>query len=361
MSRSISPLRCRKSAQDHIDDINKKEKAMLKTLARRPIGDAVEIEKIGKDQIAIHDPPPVRAVRGRSLSRMQRSKSLIRPDTDRKSDLNDGIDRTRSCLSWNGDENENHQGNRLNHANDKEAAPLALSRSRSITRLFRSHSRSPVSKELEPSLEPIDRTRSWMSRSSAVDFPLTPESNGERKNIESDQSAPRRRNSIKQLFRSRTRDTGSGTEQGSASGEFAIKLKQEDLKDLHSALREMEKQVALAQKQGSQVSKASVLDALRSVVNSLDSSPTRNFRIKVESTADHTVSFSPTILWTPMTLAGQVRTMKQLHNTLSSLKLIPPEMEGKQTTKVHLERTIPSLNIDLMEMTPLTMTHMETT
>ena len=97
---------------------------------------------------------------------------------------------------------------------------------------------------------------------------------------------PRRR-SFTNLLRSRSR-ANRNKKRAVVSGETELKLRKEDITDMHSALKEMEKQLQVAKKNGNAVSRETVMDALRCVVQSSDPIvPKENeYRIKVQSTAD---------------------------------------------------------------------------
>ena len=334
-----------------IDEIHDKEKTMLEELTqRRSRGFEVEKVGDEKIAIWDQEKEGYAPSRGRSFNRLLRSRSRIRQhqETETPRSLEHGIERTSSFLSWNGVTDGAAMEKRKEDAKARELDSSAPSRGRSFNRLLRSRSRTRQKPEREPSLKPwIETTGSFAatyrttteageadakahmpegsatSRGRSITRLLRSRS-GSRRNPDREPSleygtakansflnfrgapngtktearkddvkiqepettdVPRRR-SFTNLLRSRSR-THRNKKRAVVSGETELKLRKEDITDIHSALKEMEKQLKVAKKNGNAISRETIMDALRCVVESLDPIPKENeYRIKVESTAD---------------------------------------------------------------------------
>ncbi|KAI2506330.1 hypothetical protein MHU86_8058 [Fragilaria crotonensis] len=288
ISRSTSPLLCRKKAEDLIFEINEKEKTMFEELTQRQ-SRGIEVEKVGEEKIAIWDQGKEGSVpsRGRSFNRIIRSRSRSRINQVQEPSLESGFERSSSLLSRKGAPNGTKTEARKPDAKGQEPDGSALSRGRSLTRLLRSRSGSRRNLFPDQSLEhETENTGSFLNWKGASYETRTEARKEISKVQEPEASAPSRRRSFTQILRSRSL-TRQKKDRGIDKGESKLKLKKEDLTDVHSALKEMEKQLKAAKKHGQPVSRESVMDALRFVVESLDPTPpTKEYKVMVESTAD---------------------------------------------------------------------------
>jgi hypothetical protein len=288
ISRSTSPLLCRKKASDLIFEINEKEKTMFEELTQRQSA-GFEVEKVGDEKIAIWDLEKEGSTpsRGRSFNRIIRSHSRTRKNQVQEPSLESGIERTSSLLSRKRATDGTTMEVRKLDGKGQEPDGSALLRGRSLTRLLRSRSGSRRNLFPDPGLEHgTEKTSSFLNWKGASHETVTDARKDIGKVQEKEASTPARRRSFTQILRSRSQ-TRQKKERGAEKDASKLKLRKEDLTDVHSALKEMEKQLKAAKKHGQPVSRESVMDALRFVVETLDPMPqAKGFNIMVESTAD---------------------------------------------------------------------------
>jgi hypothetical protein len=245
LCRASSPLRCRRSVKDIIDEINEKEAQMMEGLAKHDkVNDLQDLSPGTAKQRAgrYRDRD-----RSRSLTRFARSNS-------RKKD-SDGS----SIFKESSNDEVNVTQNLSNETPTR-------GRSKSVTRFIRSVSRSRL-KENEDSSMP--RERITVKANDGHNLTSRP--------IERSASLSRgRSHSVTRFLRSsstKMKENKLNNDEKNHSKREAVERnvesERDDTSDVQSVLKEVEKHLKLAKSQGSSVNRATFLKALNCVMDSL--------------------------------------------------------------------------------------------